>query len=140
MVLAGGINKQIVGRSTPAGGLAVGVCGKDGKHDPPRKVDPHEARPGTTSRGSLDLGFVGEPEKVDSDVIDALHRPRADAGHRAGGRGADGETYNINADTVAGAIAGALGPKRLLMLTDVPGVLDGDKRADREMRLPKSRR
>jgi acetylglutamate kinase len=81
----------------------------------------------------LDLGFVGEPSHVDVRVIHALTGAGLIPVIAPVGLGEDGETYNINADTVAGAVAGALGAKRLLMLTDVPGVLDGEKRLIEEL-------
>jgi acetylglutamate kinase len=83
----------------------------------------------------LDLGFVGEPEHLDVRVIHALTGAGLVPVIAPVGVGADGQTYNINADTVAGAIAGALGATRLLMLTDVPGVLDNDKRLISEMTI-----
>ena len=89
----------------------------------------------------VDLGFVGEPEKVDTTVLEPDARPRTDPGAGAG-RDArrDGETYNVNADTFAGAIAGALKAKRLLLLTDVPGVLDKSKKLIQELSVDEARR
>jgi acetylglutamate kinase len=124
MVLAGSINKQIVGFINEAGGKAVGLCGKDGSMVLARKLTRHIADPGSNIEKVVDLGFVGEPETVDVTVL-----------HQILGRdlipvlaplatSREGVTYNVNADTFAGAIAGALKAKRLLLLTDVPGVLD----------------
>ena len=89
--------------------------------------------PGSNIEKVLDLGFVGEPEHVDVRVIHALTGAGLIPVIAPVGMGADGQTYNINADTVAGAVAGALGAMRLLMLTDVPGVLDTEKRLIPEM-------
>jgi acetylglutamate kinase len=124
MVLAGSINSQIVGFINEAGGKAVGLTGKDGNMVLARKVNRTVFDPGSNIEKIVDLGFVGEPEKIDTTVLaQILGRdlipvlaPLAASTH--------GGTYNVNADTFAGAIAGALKAKRLLLLTDVPGVLD----------------
>ena len=123
MVLAGSINKQIVGFINGAGGKAVGLCGKDGNMVIARKANRHVIDPETKRETVVDLGFVGEPEKVDVTVLNQILgrelipvlAPLATSGN--------GDTYNVNADTFAGYIAGALKAKRLLLLTDVPGVL-----------------
>src|SRR5579875_493748 len=114
MVLAGSVNKYVAGLINRAGALAVGICGKDGGLIRARKV-----------KG--DLGFVGEPERVDVRVLHALTGAGLIPVVAPVGADDNGQTYNINADTVAGAIAGALNATRLLMLTDVPGVLDEHK-------------
>jgi acetylglutamate kinase len=140
MVLAGSINKQIVGFINEAGGKAVGLCGKDGNMVTARKISRTIADPGSAIEKVVDLGFVGEPEKVDTmvltqilgrDLIPVL-APLATSG--------DGVTYNVNADTFAGAIAGALRAKRLLLLTDVEGVLDKSKSLIRELSANDARR
>ena len=128
MVLAGTVNKRVAGLINRAGALAVGICGKDGGLIRARKVARTAKDPDSNIERELDLGFVGEPEQVDVRVIHALTGAGLIPVIAPVGMGADGQTYNINADTVAGAIAGALGATRLLMLTDVPGVLDGDKK------------
>ena len=128
MVLAGTVNKRVAGLINRAGALAVGICGKDGGLIRARKVARTAKDPDSNIERELDLGFVGEPEQVDVRVIHALTGAGLSPVIAPVGMGADGQTYNINADTVAGAIAGALGATRLLMLTDVPGVLDGDKK------------
>ena len=127
MVLAGTVNKHVAGLINRAGALAVGICGKDGGLIRARKLRRTKMDPGSRIEQVLDLGFVGEPEHVDVRVIHALTGAGLIPVIAPVGVGEDGQTYNINADTVAGAIAGALGAKRLLMLTDVPGVLDQDK-------------
>jgi acetylglutamate kinase len=128
MVLAGTVNKQVAGLITRAGALAVGICGKDGGLIHARKLRRTKKDPDSNIERVLDLGFVGEPERVDVRVIHALTGAGLIPVIAPVGMGDDGQTYNINADTVAGAVAGALGASRLLMLTDVPGVLDADKK------------
>src|SRR5579875_3156472 len=126
MVLAGTVNKQVAGLINQAGALAVGICGKDGGLIRARKLHRTQRDPDSNIERALDLGFVGEPERVDVRVIHALTGAGLIPVIAPVGMGADGQTYNINADTVAGAVAGALNATRLLMLTDVPGVLDRD--------------
>ena len=118
MVLAGTINKQIVAAIMKAGGTAVGLSGKDGGLMKARKV--------TERRGDrqIDLGFVGEPAEINPQVLRALEVADIVPVIAPIGFGENGETYNINADTAAGAIAAAVKAARLLMLTDVAGVLD----------------
>lgn len=133
MVLAGTVNKHVAGLINRAGALAVGICGKDGGLIKARRLQRTVRDPGSQIERVLDLGFVGEPESVDVRVIHALTGAGLIPVIAPVGVGADGQTYNINADTVAGAIAGALGAMRLLMLTDVPGVLDENKTLIPEM-------
>lgn len=128
MVLGGTVNKMVAGLINKAGALAVGICGKDGGLIRARKLQRTRVDPGSRIEQVIDLGFVGEPEHVDVRVIHALTGAGLIPVIAPVGVGADGQTYNINADTVAGAVAGALGASRLLMLTDVPGVLDQDKK------------
>jgi len=127
MVLAGSINKQIVGFINAEGGRAIGLCGKDGNMVTASKL----AQPGN----GIDLGFVGEPAMVDKTVLDQILGRKLIPVLAPVAQGADGETYNVNADTFAGAIAGALKAKRLLLLTDVPGVLDRDKKLIKHLRV-----
>src|SRR6185312_13129953 len=128
MVLAGTVNKYVASLITRAGALAVGISGKDGGLIRARKLTRTKKDPDSNIERVLDLGFVGEPEHIDVRVIHALTGAGLVPVIAPVGIGADGQTYNINADTVAGAIAGALGATRLLMLTDVAGVLDENKR------------
>ena len=128
MVLAGSVNKQVAALINRAGALAVGISGKDGGLIRARKLRRTKKDPGSNIEKALDLGFVGEPGFVDTRVINALTGAGLIPVIAPVGIGEDGETYNINADTAAGAIAGALNATRLLMLTDVPGVLDRQKR------------
>ncbi len=127
MVLAGTVNKHVAELITRAGALAVGVCGKDGGMIRARKLRRTKVDPGSRIERVLDLGFVGEPEHIDVRVIHALTGSGLIPVIAPVGIGEDGQTYNINADTVAGAVAGALNAHRLLMLTDVAGVLDEHK-------------
>jgi acetylglutamate kinase len=127
MVLAGTVNKQVAGLINRAGAMAVGICGKDGGLIRARKLTRMVKDPDSNIERALDLGFVGEPVAVDVRVIHALTGAGLIPVIAPVGIGEDGQTYNINADTVAGAIAGALGATRLLMLTDVPGVLDKER-------------
>jgi acetylglutamate kinase len=128
MVLAGTVNKYVAGLITKAGALAVGICGKDGGLVRAKKLTRAKKDPDSNIERVLDLGFVGEPAEIDVRVIHALTGGGLIPVIAPVGLGIDGETYNINADTVAGAIAGALQATRLLMLTDVAGVLDTEKK------------
>lgn len=128
MVLAGSVNKQVAALINRAGALAVGISGKDGGLIRARKLRRSKKDPDSNIEKLLDLGFVGEPGFIDTRVIHALTGAGLIPVIAPVGIGEDGETYNINADTAAGAIAGALNATRLLMLTDVPGVLDRQKR------------
>ena len=124
MVLTGTINKQIVTAINSAGGRAVGVSGKDGQLIVAKKLVRTRKNPETGATETVDLGFVGEPEKVNTEVLQSIVRSDMIAVIAPIGIGEKGETYNINADTVAGAVAGALNADRMLLLTDVPGVMD----------------
>jgi acetylglutamate kinase len=124
MVLAGKINKQIVSAISSQGGKAVGLSGKDGNMIIARKLHRTQKDPDSNIERILDLGFVGEPETVNPDVLETIIESDLIPVVAPIGVSASGETYNINADTVAGAIAGELTAKRLFLLTDVPGVLD----------------
>ena len=126
MVLAGSINKEIVALINAEGEWAIGLCGKDGNMVFARKAVKMVKDPTSNIEKVLDLGFVGEPVEVDRTLLDLLARSEMIPVIAPVAPGRDGNTYNINADTFAGAIAGSLGAKRLLFLTDVPGVLDRD--------------
>ncbi|MGD9541163.1 MAG: acetylglutamate kinase, partial [Methylocystis sp.] len=125
-VLAGAITKQIVGYNTSEGGRAIGLTGKDGRMVTAKKLD----RP-----DGVDLGFVGEPDKVDTTVLDQVLGRELIPVLAPVAQGPDGASYNVNADTFAGAIAGALHAKRLIFLTDVPGVLDRNKNIIEELKV-----
>ena len=124
MVLAGSINKQIVGYVSAAGGRAIGLCGKDGNMVLARKASRNTIDPHSKIEKIVDLGFVGEPEAVDTTVLTQILGRDLIPVLAPVATSKGGITYNVNADTFAGAIAGALKAKRLLLLTDVPGVLD----------------
>jgi acetylglutamate kinase len=127
MVLCGSINKQIVGWIAGAGGKAIGISGKDGGLVTAKKVSRTAKDPDSQIEQVVDLGFVGEPDKVDTTVIENICAAGMIPVIAPIAPGADGETYNVNADTMAGALAAALGASRLFLLTDVAGVLDNDK-------------
>ncbi len=135
MVLAGTVNKYVSGLISKAGALAVGICGKDGNMIRARKLIRTKTDPDTGKETVLDLGFVGEPAHVDARVIHALTGGGLVPVIAPVGVDENGQTYNINADTVAAAVAGALHATRLLMLTDVPGVLDKNKTLMTELSL-----
>lgn len=124
MVLAGSINKEIVAMINAEGEWAIGLCGKDGNMVFAEKAKKTMIDPESNIEKVLDLGFVGEPVEVDRTLIDLLARSEMIPVIAPVAPGRDGHTYNINADIFAGAIAGSQQAKRLLFLTDVPGVLD----------------
>jgi acetylglutamate kinase len=124
MVLSGAINKELVGWIAGAGGKAIGISGKDGGLMTASKVTRTTKDPDSQIEQAVDLGFVGEPEIIDTAILETASRAGMIPVVAPIAAGADGHTYNINADTMAGALAGALGAKRLFLLTDVPGVLD----------------
>jgi len=121
MVLAGAINKEVVSQINQAGGCAIGLSGKDGALIRARKLPPVQRKGG----GEADLGLVGEPAKINAAMLASFAQTGIVPVIAPIGVGENGETYNINADTVAGAVAAATRAKRMLMLTDVAGVLDG---------------
>src|SRR5205085_1488081 len=139
MVLAGSINKQIVGFINEAGGKAVGLCGKDGNMVTARKIGRRVTDPGSNIEKVVDLGFVGEPDKVDITVLNQILGRELIPVLAPLATSPQGETYNINADTFAGAIAGALRAKRLLLLTDVPGVLDKSNKLIKQLSADEAR-
>lgn len=140
MVLAGSINKEIVTAINRAGGFAVGLSGKDGNLIRARKLRRTKKDPDSNIEKLLDLGFVGEPVAVETHILEQFEESDVIPVIAPIGIGDDGETYNINADTAAGAIASAMQASRLLMLTDVPGVLDKDKNRIEEMTVEDARR
>jgi acetylglutamate kinase len=126
MVLSGAINKQIVSDINAAGGTAIGISGKDGGLIQASKLRRTRRDENSNIEKILDLGFVGEPEQIDPQILISLEQSGMIPVIAPIGIGAKGETYNINADTVAGAVAAAVGASRLLLLTDVEGVRDKD--------------
>ena len=124
MVLSGAINKEIVSWIGRAGGRAIGLSGKDGNFVTANRLRRSKRDPGSNIERIIDLGFVGEPSKVDRSVIDAQVAAGFIPVIAPIAIGEDGHTYNVNADTMAGAVAAALGAARLFLMTDVAGVLD----------------
>lgn len=140
MVLAGSINKQMVGYINEAGGRAIGLCGKDGNMVVARKLTRTVVDPDSAIEKVIDLGYVGEPETVDTTVLTEILGRKLIPVLAPVAAAANGGTFNVNADTFAGAIAGALKAKRLLLLTDVPGVLDKSKALIKELSVDDARR
>jgi acetylglutamate kinase len=128
MVLSGSINKEIVTAINTAGGLAVGLSGKDASLIRAKKLERTRRDPDSNIEKVLDLGFVGEPVAINAEVLELFRNSNIIPVIAPIGVGEHGETYNINADTVAGAVAAAMKAKRFLLLTDVEGVLDKHKR------------
>jgi acetylglutamate kinase len=142
MVLAGKINKEIVAWIDAAGGRAVGISGKDARLVVAEKVRRTEPDRNSGIERHVDLGFVGDPVAVDPMILKTLARENVIPVVAPVALGIDGHTYNINADTMAGAIAAALGASRFFLLTDVAGVLDksGDRSRSRAHRRAEGRR
>ncbi len=139
MVLSGSINKSIVSSINAVGGTAVGLSGKDGNLIKARKLRRTKADPDSNIEKILDLGFVGEPYLVDPTLLHSLAESDIIPVIAPIGLGEHGETYNINADTAAGAIASAVEAARLLMLTDVAGVLDSNKHLISDMSIDQAK-
>jgi len=139
MVLAGSINKEIVVAINKAGGKAAGLCGKDGNLVVARKLRRTKKDQGSNIERILELGYVGEPEEINPGILNAIIGSDIIPVIAPIGVSRDGETYNINADTVAGALASALRAKRLLLLTDVPGILDNNGTLIAELDLDQAR-
>ena len=139
MVLAGSINKEIVALINAEGGRAIGLCGKDGGMVTVRRHQRTIVDPDSNIERIIDLGFVGEPDIVDPKVLELVAREDLIPVVAPVAPGSDGETYNVNADDCASAIAGAMAAKRLLFLTDVPGVLDTDGNLIKELTVAEAR-
>jgi acetylglutamate kinase len=140
MVLSGSINKQIVSAINARGGFAIGLSGKDANLIRARKLTRTKVDPDSNIERILDLGFVGEPEAINATVLETLRNSAIIPVIAPIGVGDDGQTYNINADTVAGAVAGAVKAARFLLLTDVAGVLDKAKALIAELTAADARR
>ena len=139
MVLSGSINKALVSAIQAVGGRAVGLSGKDGGLVVARRLQRRKRDPDSNIERVLDLGFVGEPEKVNPEILEALRQTAFIPVVAPIGIDTEGHTYNINADTVAGAIASSVAATRLLLLTDVVGVLDKDRALIPEMDTDRAR-
>ena len=140
MVLAGSINKEIVSAINAAGGFAVGLSGKDGNLIQAQRLRRTKRDPNSNIERILDLGLVGEPTEINPHILDFYERSDITPVIAPIGISAGGETLNINADTAAGAIAAAVGAKRLLMLTDIEGVLDRNGKLIPLMTMAEARR
>ena len=139
MVLSGQINKQIVAAINAAGGTAIGLSGKDGGLITVRKAARTTKDPESGIEKVIDLGFVGEPETIDPYILDAFQKTEIIPVIAPLGIDVSGQTFNINADTVAGAVAGGVDATRLLLLTDVEGVLNKRGELIPEMTLDEAR-
>ena len=139
MVLAGSINKQIVSMINAAGGKAIGLSGKDANLIQARKLRRTQRDEDSNIEKILDLGFVGEPHHIDPDILETLEQSDIIPVIAPIGVGKNGETFNVNADTAAGAIAGTMNACRFFLLTDVAGVLDKDKNLIVEMSVERAR-
>ncbi len=135
MVLAGSINKSIVASIQQAGGRAVGISGKDGNLMIAERYTKKKKDPVTGEETIIDFGQVGEPARINVEILHTIMKSDAIPVVAPIGIGYDGQTYNVNADTAAGAIASATGAKRLLLLTDVAGVLDKNKKLISELKI-----
>jgi len=140
MVLSGQINKKIVADITEAGGHAIGLSGKDGGLMRARKLQRRAKRTDSNIEKVLNLGFVGEPAAIDPHVLRLLESSQFIPVIAPIGADTKGQTFNINADTVAGAIASALDATRLLMLTDVEGAQNKKRQLIAEMNLDSARK
>ncbi|WP_339634065.1 acetylglutamate kinase [uncultured Sneathiella sp.] len=128
MVLSGSLNKKIVTSINSAGGLAVGLSGKDGNLIEAQKLTRTKRDPDSNIERILDLGFVGEPSRINPEILESFEENNLIPVIAPIGVGPNGQTFNINADTAAGHIAAAIGASKLIMMTDVEGVLDKDKK------------
>lgn len=140
MVLSGSINKQIVAEINAAGGMAVGISGKDGGLIEARKLRRTVRDPDSNIEKILDLGFVGEPTRINPTLLQEFSESNIIPVIAPIGLGANGETFNINADTAAGAIAAAIGAAKLMILTDVSGVLNKNKELISELSFSEVRK
>jgi acetylglutamate kinase len=139
MVLSGTINKEIVAAISAAGGTAVGLSGKDGHLIRARKLTRSRRDPDSNIEKVLDLGYVGEPTEVNASMLTRLEQGGMIPVLAPIGAGPSGETFNINADTVAGAVAAATKATRFLLLTDVIGVLDKERNLIPELTVTRAR-
>jgi acetylglutamate kinase len=135
MVLAGGINKSIVASIQQAGGRAMGISGKDGSLLIAERMVKEKKNAETGQIEKIDFGFVGEPARINIEILETIMKSDAIPVVAPVGMGWEGETFNVNADTAAAAIATATQAKRLLMLTDVAGVLDKDRQLISELKI-----
>ncbi len=135
MVLAGSINSSVVSDIQAAGGRAIGISGKDGNLCVAKKLERTRLNAETGQQEPVDLGFVGDPGKINPEILHTIINSETVPVIAPIATSVDGQTYNVNADTFAGAIAVAMQAKRLLLLTDVAGVLDKDNKLIAELTL-----
>ena len=140
MVLSGSINKQIVSEINAAGGMAVGISGKDGQLIEARKLRRTVRDPDSNIEKIMDLGFVGEPVRINPTLLQEFAESNIIPVIAPIGIGDKGETFNINADTAAGAIAAAIAAAKLIILTDVAGVLDKNKELVSELTIREAKK
>ena len=140
MVLAGSINKQIVSAINAQGGKACGICGKDGNLMIARRVKKKVVDQDSNILKVVDMGYVGEPEHVNPQIVETISASDLIPVIAPLGVSTSGETFNINGDTFAGALAGALRAKRLLLLTDVEGVLDKSGKLIKNLQIEDARK
>ncbi len=126
MVLAGKVNKEIVSLLNRHGGRAVGLSGKDGQLIEAKKMHLYRYQGDDQPPEIIDIGLVGEVKRINTEILRVLEESRFIPVVAPVGVGSEGETYNINADLVAGRLAGALKATKLILMTDVPGVLDAE--------------
>lgn len=138
MVLAGAINKDIVSAINRQGGKAVGICGKDANLMIAKKIT-HLPDPDSNLLRAIDIGYVGDPLEVNPHIVDVISKSDLIPVIAPVAMSREGETLNINADTFASALAARMKAKRLLLLTDVPGVLDKDKQLIRRLSIDDAR-
>lgn len=138
MVLAGAINKEIVTAINRQGGKAVGICGKDASLMIAKKIT-HLPDPDSNLLKAIDIGYVGDPLEVNPHIVDVISKSDLIPVIAPVAMSREGETLNINADTFASALAARMKAKRLLLLTDVPGVLDKDKKLIRRLSIEEAR-
>ncbi len=138
MVLAGAINKEIVSAINRQGGKAVGICGKDANLMIARRIT-HMPEPESNQMRAVDIGYVGDPAEVNPHIVEVLSRSDLIPVIAPIGATREGETLNINADTFASALAARMKAKRLLLLTDVAGVLDAEGRLIEELTIAEAR-
>jgi acetylglutamate kinase len=133
MVLGGSVNKEIVASISRNGGKAIGVTGKDGRLIRARRIRPAPA-PELNASEIVDIGHVGEVRQIDREILERAHGQRLHSGHRADRVDEDGTTYNINADLVAGKLAQVMQAEKLMLLTNVAGLMDGEDGSSRACR------
>jgi acetylglutamate kinase len=139
MVLAGAINKEIVSAINRQGGKAVGICGKDANLMIAKKIT-ELPDPESNLMKAVDIGYVGDPEEVNPHIVEVISKSDLIPVIAPIGLSRDGQTLNINADTFASALAAKMKAKRLLLLTDVAGVLDKDKQLMSRLTIEEARK